>query len=121
MFFLVFFYRDSLVLTAVLLFGTVIARGISKFEIIAPQWIEILNNLLITNPVGMYFDMDSFEDKTLNNSIGDNEHLVNNKQSIVSKENIKWRQFAKIVDRLLFVIFILSYALIYIRLVPLGY
>lgn len=117
-----YFYRDSLVLTAILLFGTVIARGISKFQIIAPQWIEIVNNMLITNPVGLYFNMDSFEDKRLDNSIGDDDQqLVNQKHSNVSKENIIWRQFAKIVDRLLFVIFILSYSFIYIRLIPFGY
>lgn len=77
---------------------------------------------MITTPAGIYFDMDNLEEKPLDNSMGDveDQQLVqsNGKGSHISKENLKWRQFAKIIDRLLFLIFLLSYAIIYIRLIP---
>lgn len=121
---IVVFFRDSLNITAVILLGTAMIRGMARFESLPPLWIESTNSFLVNNPVGLYFSVGSLEEKmyateedgqTLVESNG-NEPVA--KCNGVTKENLKWRQFAKILDRLLFAVCLIGYIILFALYIP---
>lgn len=121
---IVVFFRDSLNITAVILLVTVLIRGLGRFQSLPPIWIESIIKCLVGNPLGLYFSVGSLQEK-IYTSPDDGETLVEsngNGPAVicngVSKENLKWRQFAKILDRLLFAGCFIGYIVLFAMFIP---
>lgn len=117
----VLFFRDTLVITTILLLNTVIARAISRYQTPAPIWIDTTTTLITTNIVGGFFVSKNLNENILDPEATEDDASLVETKSTQSKFNATWRAFAKIIDRILFVIFLIVYIIMLLTLIPESY
>lgn len=114
------FFRDSLFITAILLCETTFLKLINRnIEKPAP-WIEFTTTLFTSKLIygDVIFAIKINSDKQ--DPEQDSALLVTDLKSF-SKDNIAWRTFSNILDKLMFVIIVITYIIMYVALLPENY
>ncbi|XP_072764597.1 uncharacterized protein [Anoplolepis gracilipes] len=110
------FYRDSLALATFALILTVLLRKLQNINTDMPNWISSTTTFILSNKAGRFLILNDEESKITGESIIEDS-------SGLPKSGMKesWRHFAAIVEWLSFFCVIVTYVIILITLVPMGF
>jgi len=123
---IVLFFRDSLVITGILILNIVLVRGITLCSVQTPSWVENTTSFMGSNRFGQVFltkhliDKQSFHSEV---SADDGVNLVESQPQEQPKTKTAgpWQTFANIIDRILFAILLIVYVIMVFGLIPEGY
>ena len=109
------FFRDSQIITALLLVESIVMKTlIAKSDERPFLWIQSVVTSATSNRVGEFLLIPT------SSKIEDAADLVESVKKSSSDANI-WAAFCKLVDRILFFVFLCLYLLMFIGLLPEGY
>lgn len=117
--FLICYSRDSLLLCSFILVLTVILRNLITGSEVAPKWVSIVVSYITSCRVGEIVLLNDYSIKGVAVMKGqdDADNIVNN-QGNNNTECKDWAIFAKILDRMCFIVFSLIYIVMFLSYAP---
>ena len=115
--FLVVFISDSFIITAECIIVTILVHGLYLRRTKVPVIIEMLNDVILSNRFGDFLCGSKYFIDDRQNDEDDEDNLVGASKPDC-KDQMVWRQFAIIFDRLNFFCILLTYFIMYIVLMP---
>lgn len=113
------FFRDSMMLTCLVLVESVIVQGLENCQLGVPFWIDNSLKKVSGNKVGnLVFFHVPYEKKIDEETNDDGTILVS---PVKPQEVTIWLMFAKLLDRLLFIVLFFMYFIMFWGLLPSGY
>ncbi|XP_063932693.1 neuronal acetylcholine receptor subunit alpha-3-like [Zophobas morio] len=113
------FARDSLLLSAFTIMFSLVLASMVENKKTTPAWISRVVSVLIAFKPGQVVLLGDSSFKGLDNEHGDDDvtAIINNKDTTTSL-NTEWLMFAKILDRLCFLIYVIVYLCMFIAFIP---
>ncbi|KAL3285895.1 hypothetical protein HHI36_000415 [Cryptolaemus montrouzieri] len=118
--YLMSFSRDSMLLTSFTIIFTVILRNFIQGSLHAPSWVSTVVSFLTGCKAGEIILLNDYSIKGTSSLKEDDDmaNIINNQSNNNPSQNQDWLIFAKVLDRICFIVYFFIYIVMFVTFMP---